>query len=130
VSKEVAPHGVGTVDDYAINQFRIFDIEGKSIGVVRTKSGYFALLNRCPHAGAKLCKGRVTGSNLPSDPDVYVYGFRDELVRCPWHGYEFELATGRSPFGTTRARAKTYEVRVTDGSVEVLVPSAVRGERG
>jgi len=122
VSKRLEAVRVGRVDDYPINEFVIAEIHGKSIGVVRTESGFFALLNHCPHAGAKLCKGRVTGSNLPSDPDIYVFGLRDELVRCPWHGYEFELATGRSPFGVTKARAKTYDVRVTDGSVEVLVP--------
>ena len=129
MSKSLAPFPVGTISDFPLNEFLIFDIEGKSIGVVRTPSGFFALLNHCPHAGAKLCKGKVTGSNLPSDPDIYVYGRRDELVRCPWHGYEFELATGCSPFGVTKARAKTYEVRVTSGAVEVLVP-VPKGARG
>jgi nitrite reductase (NADH) small subunit len=117
---------VGHVDDFEVNRFRIFELGGKSVGVVRTGRGFFALLNHCPHAGGRLCRGYVTGSNLPSEPDRYEYGMRDELVRCPWHGWEFDIASGRSPFGITRARAKTYAVEEAGGAVHVLIPTRSR----
>lgn len=47
--------------------------------LVRTADGYRAYRNACPHANAPLHTGRV------------VHG----VLRCPWHGWEFDLATGR-----------------------------------
>jgi 3-phenylpropionate/trans-cinnamate dioxygenase ferredoxin subunit len=121
--RRLRTYEVGVLDDFDVNRFRIFDLGGKSVGVVRTQRGFYAMLNHCPHAGGRLCRGQVTGSNLPSQPDSYEYGLRDQLVRCPWHGWEFEISSGRSPFGVTKARAKTYAVQVRGQSVNVLMPT-------
>ena len=91
---------------------RIVDAGGRSIGVFNIGGRYFALRNRCPHQGAPLCLGRVKGTTLPGRPYEYAYGREDEIIQCPWHGWEFEIATGRTYFTPHRLRAKTYEVTV------------------
>ena len=35
-----------------------------------------------------------------------------EILRCPWHGWEFDITTGRSIVNSHRTRVKTYEVTV------------------
>ncbi len=55
-----------------------------------------------------------------TDELQYVYGREGEILRCAWHGWEFEIETGRS-LVDPRVRARTYAVEVEDGEVYVLV---------
>jgi 3-phenylpropionate/trans-cinnamate dioxygenase ferredoxin subunit len=41
-----------------------------------------------------------------------------EIVRCPWHGFEFDIATGRS-ITDPPLQARTFAVTVEDGLVVV-----------
>lgn len=65
------------------------------IGVFRLGTEYFAYRNVCPHAGAPVCQGRVGGTTLPSKVYEYQYSEGKKVLRCPWHGWEFDLRTGR-----------------------------------
>jgi nitrite reductase/ring-hydroxylating ferredoxin subunit len=96
------------------------DYDGLSIGVFNVNGELFALHNRCPHRGGALCLGPVTGTAVGDAGFDFVYGREGELVRCAWHGWEFEIATGR-PLVDGRMRAKTYAVEVADDGVYVLV---------
>jgi nitrite reductase/ring-hydroxylating ferredoxin subunit len=96
------------------------DVDGLSVGVFNVGGRLFALHNRCPHRGGALCLGPVGGTTMPTDDLRYVYGREGEIVRCAWHGWEFEIETGRS-LVDPRIRARTYPVEVDDGGVYVLV---------
>jgi nitrite reductase/ring-hydroxylating ferredoxin subunit len=112
---------VGPAADFPENEFRIFRIEGRDVGVVMTKAGFFAVNNVCPHQGAALCEGRVGGTMTASSPREYSYSTDVLVATCPWHRWEFELGTGRSYGGTTHRRLMTFEVLVRDGEVYVAV---------
>jgi nitrite reductase/ring-hydroxylating ferredoxin subunit len=47
---------------------------------------------------------------------VHEYGRDGEIVRCAWHGWEFDIATGRA-LVDPHVRARTYPVTVADGNV-------------
>ena len=47
-----------------------------------------------------------------SHPDEYLYGREGEILRCPWHGWEFDITNGKSIFNPHKYRVKTYEVTV------------------
>jgi nitrite reductase/ring-hydroxylating ferredoxin subunit len=108
---------VVALDELTIDQIRVFEVDGREIGIVRTNAGVFALGNRCPHQGAPICAGRVTGTMLASDPDHYIYGEDELVVRCPWHGFEFSLRTGLSYGNVTKGRVPVYPVEIRDGVV-------------
>lgn len=112
-------HRVGSVSDFELGQFKIFEIKRRPIGVVRTKNGFFAVRNRCPHQGAELCKGYVTGTFAPSDPHVFDYDDARSVVQCPWHRWEFDLATGRTVEDVANARVAIYDVHVSGDDVYV-----------
>jgi nitrite reductase/ring-hydroxylating ferredoxin subunit len=65
------------------------------LGIFRVGEEYFAYRNVCPHAGAPVCEGRICGTTLPSAVYEYEYSEKKKVLRCPWHGWEFELTTGR-----------------------------------
>ena len=99
---------------------RIVDADGRSIGVFNVDGELFAVRNTCPHQGAQLCLGTVSGTMLPSEPYEYRYGRESRVLRCPWHGWEFDLETGEKLFDVTeRARVKTYPVSVERGRIVV-----------
>ena len=46
-------------------------------------------------------------------------------IVCPWHGYEFDIRTGRHQ-GNPRLRLRPIELRIEDGEVFVLIPDRAR----
>ncbi|MDQ3816008.1 MAG: Rieske (2Fe-2S) protein [Armatimonadota bacterium] len=108
----MAKHVIGTVAELPSGQRKIVEINGISIGVFNVKGTYYALRNRCPHQGAPLCLGSLKGTTLPSAPGEYILAREGEILRCPWHGWEFDVTTGRSIFNPHKVRVKSYEVSV------------------
>ncbi len=91
---------------------KIVDAGGRSIGVFNVHGTFYAIRNLCPHQFAPLCRGIITGTTLPSQPGQYIWARDGEIIRCPWHGWEFDITTGRSVFNPHKMRVKTYEVTV------------------
>ena len=93
---------------------RIVTVGARSIGVFNVGGRYFALRNVCPHQGAPLCEGPLTGTTLPGPPGTFRYGREGEILRCPWHGWEFDVTSGRSIFNPHAVRVRAYPVAVED----------------
>jgi nitrite reductase/ring-hydroxylating ferredoxin subunit len=108
----MAKHVVGTTDEIGPGQRKIVEIDGRSIGVFNVGGRYYALRNQCPHSGARLCDGVLTGLVTSSEPGEYTYLRAGEILRCPWHGWEFDIATGRSWFDPAHTRVRAYEATV------------------
>jgi nitrite reductase (NADH) small subunit len=99
---------------------RIIQVDGKTIGVFNVKGHYYALLNYCPHTGGALCLGPVTGTTLPSTTYEFKYGQEEAILRCAWHGWEFEIETGQA-LVDPKIKAKTYEVAVENDDVVIYI---------
>jgi nitrite reductase (NADH) small subunit len=108
----MARHVVGKVSELPPGGRKIVDASGRSIGVFNVNGQYYAMLNRCPHQAAPLCEGSVKGMTMPSEPGEYIWAREGEILRCPWHGWEFDITNGRSIFNPHRMRVRTYEVTV------------------
>ena len=93
------------------------EVEGRPVGVISVGERFYAFHDRCPHMGPSMCRGTVSGTFLPAAPQELVYGRQDQVIRCPWHGWEFDLETGRSLLEPDRVGLRTYEVTVADGEV-------------
>ena len=87
-----------------------------SIGVFDLKGRYYALYNRCPHRAAPLCLGRIANGIVATERGAYDVVREGEILRCPWHGWEFDITNGRSWFNPHTLRVKSYEVAVEQGS--------------
>jgi len=106
---------VATVDEIAPGERKIVDVDGRSIGVFNVGGEYFALLNRCPHQGGPLCKGNTHGFLRSAGVGEFHYTRAGEIVRCPWHGWEYDLRTGQSWFDPGKVIVRRYEVSVVPG---------------
>jgi nitrite reductase (NADH) small subunit len=95
---------------------RIVSVPGVgSVGVFNVRGAYYALKNRCPHQGAPLCEGMVTGTtavrHVPQRMPEADWVREGEIIRCPWHAWEFDILTGRALCGAPW-RVATYDVEV------------------
>lgn len=90
-----------------------------SIGIFRVGQNYHALLNLCPHKGAALCEGRVAGTSIARDVLDIGYARSGEILRCAWHGWEFDIRTGIC-LVDPKLRARVFAVEEEDGSLFAL----------
>jgi 3-phenylpropionate/trans-cinnamate dioxygenase ferredoxin subunit len=93
---------------------KLVEIGGRSIGIFNLQGEYFALRNRCPHQGGPLCSGYQFSALSAAAPGEYEHERAGEIIRCPWHGWEFEIRSGRSWFDPERRRVRSYRVRVEE----------------
>jgi nitrite reductase/ring-hydroxylating ferredoxin subunit len=122
----MARHIVATVDDIPPGKRMLVKVMGREIGIFNVEGEYFAVGNRCPHEGASLCKGRLVGLAESSEPGSYQFSRRGELLRCPWHGWEFDLRTGKSRCEPDRTRVRSFDLKVESGGS--LVEGALQAE--
>jgi 3-phenylpropionate/trans-cinnamate dioxygenase ferredoxin subunit len=111
----MARHIVATIDDIPPGKRKLVKVKGREIGIFNVGGEYFAVGNRCPHEGASLCRGRLVGLVESSEPGSYRFSRRGELLRCPWHGWEFDLRTGKSWCEPDRTKVRSFELKVESG---------------
>ena len=117
---------VGKLTDIADGDYRIFAVEELEVGIFRTGSKVLAYENVCPHAGGPVCQGKIFHQvEEIITPDKKSAGLRfgrERHIVCPWHGYEFDLATGCHP-GDASVRLTPVKVAVRDGQIYLSLPS-------
>lgn len=112
-------HEICTLQSLQLGERKIIEIGKRSIGIFNIKGSLYAIKNRCPHQGAELCRGTVGGTMLPTQvPGEYSYAFDGQILRCPWHFWEFDITTGEMVFVPEPQRVKTYEVLVEKPALE------------
>lgn len=67
-------------------------LEQLPVVVCRTPDGeLYAFVNSCIHQGAPLSKGKLCGAPQADQPGEYRFCQEGEILRCPWHGREFDV---------------------------------------
>jgi 3-phenylpropionate/trans-cinnamate dioxygenase ferredoxin subunit len=66
------------------------------------------------------------GTLVAREPGRYEWGRDGEVLRCPWHAWEFDVTTGRSLWGEDAFRLAVYPVTVVDGDVIIGARTARR----
>ena len=111
-------HRVAAVEEIPPGGRKIVKIQGREVGVFNLEGRYYALKNVCRHQGARVCLGKVSGTTLPSNVYEFKYGREGQILRCPWHGWEYDITTGKSLFDED-VKVVTYTVHVEGGEVYV-----------
>jgi nitrite reductase (NADH) small subunit len=115
---------IARLADFPPGSRRIVPLGGAAgIGVYNVGGRFYALRNICPHEGAPLCRGPQR-AHIRAEREGghyrFVYERDGEIISCPWHEWEFDLATGRA-LHDPRQRVKTYPVDVEGDEVVLYV---------
>ena len=111
----MSKHVVASVRELPPGSRKLVTVKGRPIAIFNIGGEYFGLLDRCPHQGGSLCGGKLIGLVEASKPGEYNYSRQGEILRCPWHGWEFDVRTGQSRCDPERFKAKSYDVAVEPG---------------
>jgi nitrite reductase/ring-hydroxylating ferredoxin subunit len=83
------------------------ELDGVAVMLYRSGDRLFAVGNRCTHQGAPLDRGSVR------------IGGSEATVTCPAHGSVFRLTDGAVVRSPASQPIPAFEVRVTEGTVEL-----------
>jgi len=119
-------HVVATVDEIPPGSRKLVTVGERRIVVFNIEGEFHALLDRCPHQGGSLCDGVLTGYVESDNPGKYNYSRPGEFIRCPWHGWHFDVRTGQSWGEPERVFTMQYEVEIAAG--EKLVEGPYQAE--
>jgi len=115
---------VGRLAELPDGDYKVFAVDAFEVGVFRVGDKVIAYKNDCPHAGGPVCQGKIFHQiDETLTPDKKSAGLRHSKRRnivCPWHGYEFDIETGRHP-GDPTVRLTPVKVAVRDGEIFVAV---------
>jgi nitrite reductase/ring-hydroxylating ferredoxin subunit len=81
------------------------EFEGRIYAIFNVDGEFSAIDGVCPHQGGPLADGQLSGTS----------------VACPWHGWLFDVRSGKTPFGA-KIKQTVYEVKVEGDEVLVAVP--------
>lgn len=109
-------HVVAAASEIPPGSRKLVTADGRAIVVFNLGGEFFALGNRCPHRGGSLCEGKQTGLVESDEPGEYRYTRRGEIIRCPWHAWEFDIRTGKSWCDPERIKARRFGVSVEKGA--------------
>jgi nitrite reductase/ring-hydroxylating ferredoxin subunit len=88
----------------------------RTIAIFNADGTFYALRDVCPHQGACLSDGVVVSHLAASGPGQYEFDSDRKMVRCPRHGWEYDLATGQSWYNPATNRVRAYKVAIRSGS--------------
>jgi nitrite reductase/ring-hydroxylating ferredoxin subunit len=113
---------VCSIDDLPPGTMKLVPAGKFGVGVYNIAGELYAIANYCAHEGAPLCSGNVRGTTefAPERPGLLRHVREGQILRCPWHQWEFDIKTGQT-LADPRKRIRTYEVGVTDGQVYLTV---------
>lgn len=99
-------HSACELSDISEGQGLELVVNDQMVALFRVGEAVYALDGLCPHQGGPLGKGKLVGC----------------IVTCPWHGWQFDVATGQHQTSKS-LRHTTLEAKVVDGKVLLKFPA-------
>ena len=91
--------------DVPVGSGKEFAASGRIVALFNVDGQFQAIDGICAHQGGPLVKGQLV----------------DGVVTCPWHGWQYELATGNHA-PTCKPMLKTYKIQESNGVMEIDLP--------
>jgi len=95
---------VARATDVAPGTGMVVNVNGRALALFNVAGTFYALDNTCLHRGGPVGEGDL----------------EDTIVTCPWHGFQYDVTTGRNVFDP-EVGLETFDVRVSNGDVLIRV---------
>jgi nitrite reductase/ring-hydroxylating ferredoxin subunit len=80
-------------------------VEGLPIALANVEGEIFAFSDTCRHEGGPLSNGALIG----------------HTVTCPWHGWTYDIRSGKSMVPPLGLRIPTYPVSIDDDTIAIEI---------
>ncbi len=95
---------VANVNELNEGQGKIVEVNGKDIALFNIKGKFYAIDNTCLHAGGPVGEGELN----------------ENVVTCPWHGWQYDVTTGKSVMpGSVKVNSYKVEIKGKEIFVEI-----------
>ncbi len=101
----VSRYRIADASEIPLGQGREFVVAGKIVAVFNVEGEFHAMDGICPHAGGPLAKGVLRGI----------------VVTCPWHGWQFDVTTGRHCLNS-QLQHPTFKVTLEGSELWIVLP--------
>ena len=101
-TRRMTEYLLGKVEDFPEGKGRAFKAGARKVAVFCVNGRIHAIANRCVHKGASICDGALSDGGT--------------VVRCPWHNWPFDLATGQHRLDP-KEKLRTFEVKMRGDEV-------------
>jgi 3-phenylpropionate/trans-cinnamate dioxygenase ferredoxin subunit len=98
-------HKVATKNDFPPGSARLVEVAGRSVAMFNVEGAIYAIDNDCTHDGGPLSEGVVN----------------EGCVVCPWHGAEFDLATGKALTPPAVEDVRNYKVFISGDDISLEI---------
>jgi len=95
---------VASASELAPGSSKKIEINGKEIALFNLDGNFHAMNDTCPHRGGPLSEGFVENG----------------VLTCPWHGWQFQLASGECLTNPSVCQTK-YAVKVAGDDILISV---------
>jgi nitrite reductase (NADH) small subunit len=96
---------MATLQELPLGGAKEVEFEGRVYAIFNLDGQISAIDGICPHQGGPLADGALEGT----------------IVTCPWHGWQFDIRTGKTPLGP-KIKQAVYEVKIEGQDVMIAVP--------
>ncbi len=103
-SNHLVWHKVLATDELSEGRVTTVSCKNRTLCMSRYKGEYGALDNKCPHQGGPLGEGSIENG----------------LLRCPWHGWDYDPITGKAPGFDDGV--ETFAIEERDDGIYVGLP--------
>ncbi len=118
----MAKYVIARTRDIPPGRRKLVEVKGRRLVIFNLDGEFFAVSDRCPHQGGPLSKGKLTGVVSSPEPGRYCYSRKGEVIRCPWHAWEYDIRTGKSWCDPRRTQVRRFVVSVETGAQLVEGP--------
>jgi len=102
---------VASVNEIPEGAGKTIQVNGRAIAILNNQGKLFAIDNTCAHRGGPLGEGMC----------------QNNIVTCPWHGWEYDLETGICTFDDS-IKLPTFEVKIQGN--DILINSEPKNTGG
>jgi nitrite reductase (NADH) small subunit len=96
---------MATLEELPVGGAKEVEFEGRVYALFNVDGQISVIDGICPHQGGPLADGALEGTT----------------VTCPWHGWQFDVRSGKTPLGP-KIKQAVYEVKIDGEDVLVAMP--------